>query len=1519
MKILFINHSIYSIILILLFNFIIQYLSINPDAQALSLPRRNGVYYLFSTYTTYFTNNLCDIDNDNFSFWTTKIDTDDDINWVKQYIPGLDIWIPIVNDQDNSPINVNTVLYWPDNSEATLRWAPGEPNGLDNLGSPENCIILRVAGWIDVACEALAYIVCTFEPNCFGKNASQVGVCNNGDCANNDYCICFDGYYKSDGVCFLCPNGTWSESGVNDEIESCFPCEEGYQCNNGNKTICPLYYYHTMNTTGYGECIICPEGNYLVLIEEKRYCIQCPPGYYCDTTRTIYSCPEDQYNYKFGQLNCTNCDEGFYITDDNIYCLPCEKDEYCPGNKTRIKCQGIVSEFGCEPCPEGYICIDGIALECPDKFYIEPFYKNCMPCPIGKKCIQGLDPILCENEYYISTEENSECNLCPLNYYTNNTHSGCFPCIDGAKCNGSNLIKCLPNQYILNDICYDCSVGFFCVDSIRIECPPGTYNDEIGLSSCKECELGTFLPFSKSITKLDCINCPSNMTSSYGSPACHYCSEGKYYNNSILNELEKCQLCPPGTYSNINTVSIGCELCPSGYYNPFEGSNICYKCFHGYYSTEGSVECSLCPPGTYTHSNQKYCELCPPGTYNPNYGGNSINDCIKCEKGGNEYGAISVDSCLNCPLGTFNNNNICSPCPPGSYSNEIITDECILCPPGTFNPEYNKSSENDCIPCPPGSFSKEYGRSTTCQLCPAGKFSSIGEVECHPCPSGSYSLENSSLCNFCSPGTYLIDSTTPCIKCNHGSYQELEGQIYCTLCKEGSFNPNIGSNSSFDCIPCPIGTFSSSKGAYNHDFCEPCPQGYVCDTDGLKKPNPCPKGTYSIKNSSISFFDCIYCPKGTYSNFEGLNSIEGCIKCPNGTYNPKEGSSSIDYCIDCPLGTNLMNFPGTSIDDCKLCEPGTFSIKEEGCVKCPLGTYNPNYGVNECIKCDRNEVTLSIGSTKKNDCVKCPLGNYLMNFNCYNCPYGTYLNLSKLQSEESISFDDCIPCGYGYYQPFEGVYNQELCIPCEKGTYGPTLKNQYCIECGKGYYSEVEGGNFFNSCTPCPKGTWSDIEKSDSLSFCNKCLPGTYNNESGSNSIKSCLPCPPNSKNELNGSSNCIECEIGKCKYYGSSFSIAEMDKEWIEIIDPSTFKNLFTTLIPILKVIVSICCLVTLLILLLIIISIIFIISRKSIKYILKVLDLGFSIRNKLNKLPTKNPTPFGGILTILIIIIFISQLIVLTFNFITNNKMVIEKVSLEANEMIRSNFIFESIIVGKHSKCNGFYEVSGFDIESITIEFKFVIEKINESIIEGCKSIVHCNNCLPIGNHHLLSINFDGLIYTSMIFFSTLVSHYIDHSNYKVSGVFISSESLFTGNSNPHLIGLNLIQFRYISISFINSFYEMIGYNPIEKIKEGYTYQLIKKISGSSSNINNFEIQNGVKIEFDIIPDRGIRILQEYIKINFFMFTVQSLSLLSILFIIFNIIFNIYEFIILNIQKFNRRSKVFVDNKLTDIVPTQ
>ncbi|XP_036400444.1 signal peptide, CUB and EGF-like domain-containing protein 2 isoform X3 [Megalops cyprinoides] len=209
------------------------------------------------------------------------------------------------------------------------------------------------------------------------------------------------------------------------------------------------------------------------------------------------------------------------------------------------------------------------------------------------------------------------------------------------------------------------------------------------------------------------------------------------------------------------------------------------------------------------------------------------------------------------------------------------------------------------------------------------------------CATGQMLLDKK--CVSCSVGTYYDGDQGRCVLCPPGTYQDEEGQVSCEVCPgpEVTGSPRtVGARNISECGgQCP-------PGQYSHDGfvpCLPCPLGSYQPEMGRTSCFPCGGNLVTKHVGAVSFQDCetkVQCSPGHYYN----TSTHRCIRCPMGTY---QGEFGQNYCMACP-GNTTTDFDGsTSIMQCKNRHCGGELGDYTGYIESP--NYPGNYPANiEC-------------------------------------------------------------------------------------------------------------------------------------------------------------------------------------------------------------------------------------------------------------------------------------------------------------------------------------------------------------------------------------------------------------------------------------------------------------------------------------------------------------------------------------------------------------------------------------------
>ncbi|XP_044775785.1 signal peptide, CUB and EGF-like domain-containing protein 2 isoform X3 [Neomonachus schauinslandi] len=125
---------------------------------------------------------------------------------------------------------------------------------------------------------------------------------------------------------------------------------------------------------------------------------------------------------------------------------------------------------------------------------------------------------------------------------------------------------------------------------------------------------------------------------------------------------------------------------------------------------------------------------------------------------------------------------------------------------------------------------------------------------------------------------------------------------------------------------------------------------------------------------------CGLCQPGEYS----ADGFAPCQLCALGTFQPEAGRTS---CFPCGGGLPTKHQGATSFQDCETrvqCSPGHFyNTTTHRCIRCPAGTYQPEFGKNSCVSCPGNTTTDFDGSTNITQCKDRRCGGELGDFTGY--------------------------------------------------------------------------------------------------------------------------------------------------------------------------------------------------------------------------------------------------------------------------------------------------------------------------------------------------------------------------------------------------------------------------------------------------------------------------------------------------------------------------------------------------------
>ncbi|XP_051800844.1 signal peptide, CUB and EGF-like domain-containing protein 2 isoform X3 [Acanthochromis polyacanthus] len=190
----------------------------------------------------------------------------------------------------------------------------------------------------------------------------------------------------------------------------------------------------------------------------------------------------------------------------------------------------------------------------------------------------------------------------------------------------------------------------------------------------------------------------------------------------------------------------------------------------------------------------------------------------------------------------------------------------------------------------------------------------------------------------------------------------------------------------------------------------------------LSKGQPAELPGHCVAGQVLVGRKCVSCSVGTY--FDGDQGR--CVLCPAGTYQDEEGQMSCEVCPG-PEGREVSKVVGArNMSECGgQCSPGQYS--RDGfspCLSCPLGTYQPEVGRTSCFPCGGNLVTKRSGAATFQECetkVQCSPGHYYntSTHRCIRCPMGTY--------QREFGQNYCMACPGNTTTDFDGSTNIMQC------------------------------------------------------------------------------------------------------------------------------------------------------------------------------------------------------------------------------------------------------------------------------------------------------------------------------------------------------------------------------------------------------------------------------------------------------------------------------------------------------------
>jgi len=523
------------------------------------------------------------------------------------------------------------------------------------------------------------------------------------------------------------------------------------------------------------------------------------------------------------------------------------------------------------------------------------------------------------------------------------------------------------------------------------------------------------------------------------------------------------------------------------------------------FMTTHSAQAEDCPAGN--SLNNEECSPCPTGTWSNTA---NANECKNCPAGWYQKDSTK-EPCTQCPVGRKQNAEKqveCDACIAGQYQDVVEATFCKDCPMGREQPNTGQASGDSCIECEEGKYGDQSGQSS-CTQCETGQYQTQkGQTSCTQCETGQYQTQK---------------GQTSCTKCSTGRYGDQEGLSSLEQCKEcsaGRYGAQEGLSSDNQCTPCAIGKFWDSPGL-NYDYCKICLSGKYGDVAGLSACKPCSAGKYSDATPGqyaglTSDNQCKTCAAGKWSDQTGLTAENQCVgRCSAGKFSNTRGLTADDQCEGrCSAGKWSDQTGLTADNQCKTCAAGKWSDQTglnnqcEG--RCSAGKWSDQTGLtadNQCAgRCSNGKYSDQTGLSSDSQCKKCSAGKYSDQTGstlCDWCVKGGY------QNEEGQT--TCKECPSGKTTDNFGAVLQQECEGCPTGKNADAA-TKTCFKCPRG---KIINGT---TCTSCEQGQFSDEPDSQA---CNSCEGDSYQDEEGQTTCKECPTC----YNMANDRKSCKLCE----------------------------------------------------------------------------------------------------------------------------------------------------------------------------------------------------------------------------------------------------------------------------------------------------------------------------------------------------------------------------------------------------------
>jgi hypothetical protein len=441
---------------------------------------------------------------------------------------------------------------------------------------------------------ASACTACAAGTENSAKGSASIGACT--PCAKG-----FANPDKGQAECAVCQSGEYSDDFGSETCAKCVAGKRQPALGAKAEGFCLSCGFGEWSEERSATCVSCEAGTASAQsgADEKSDCETCTPGHWAgEKAKTCTQCAKGQFTAAHGSKVCGDCPAGTFLSS-------------LGGNKLG----------DCQPCPLGHYCPQGAvkAIACDGGYELNSMRatkdSDCLKCNLGWHAPTAgtAQCTKCGIGTYQDTKGQKACKTCdaghaqPLEART--AKSDCEYC---------NAGKYQPHDH--RSFCVGCGTGFYQNvpgQTSCEKCPSGSYGKPAGDKTtrnggCEQCEAGRYQPDEATS---GCIKCglgkKSNFKGAKTLTVCTHCEWGSY-----ADELGQatCKNCAKGHFGDVTKTKgmiAHCIHCPHGEYQQYDGSTKCETCGAG--SFTGTANCnadnSKCTFAPSTGNHQ--CTTCP--------------------------------------------------------------------------------------------------------------------------------------------------------------------------------------------------------------------------------------------------------------------------------------------------------------------------------------------------------------------------------------------------------------------------------------------------------------------------------------------------------------------------------------------------------------------------------------------------------------------------------------------------------------------------------------------------------------------------------------------------------------------------------------------------------------------------------------------------------------------------------------------------------------------------------------------